>query len=590
MTVSAFARDSERAPPGAPSPAAIVGIALAGLAAAAGVILLRLSSDHGGDEPGLQAALLDWVVLSYILSGLVAWRRRPESRLGPLMVVGGFVVSLSCLSSASAPLPYTIGQAVDLLPFAVFLHVFLAFPSGRVELMRDRILVATAYVVALGGEIVVLMLGGFNPDNVLALVSEPETAASIFKVQLLVLAGIALAGIGVLFARRRSEARPLRRPAALLVDSFSLALVMIAVLLVMGALFPEPKAFVYIQRATFVVLGLAPVAFMVALLDARLARSSVAELMVALAADPAPADLRTPLSAALHDPSLEIAYWLPQYAIWTDQEGRAVDLPADGDGRATTFIDREGEHVAALLHDPALNDEPDLLDAVSGAAGISLENGQLHAELKARLEELQGSRGRVVEAGQRERQRLERNLHDGAQQRLIALSLELGLLGKRLEGDPEARARIDKARREISVSLDELRDVARGLHPAVLSGHGLAVALESLAATSAVPVNLTIDLDGRLAESIEVAAYYVVSESLANVGKHAHAESAIVDVSRQNGDLVVEVIDDGIGGADTERGTGLRGLADRVEALGGRLRIWTPRGGGTRVRAEMPCG
>jgi signal transduction histidine kinase len=131
--------------------------------------------------------------------------------------------------------------------------------------------------------------------------------------------------------------------------------------------------------------------------------------------------------------------------------------------------------------------------------------------------------------------------------------------------------------------------VARGLHPAVLSGHGLAVALESLAATSAVPVRLTVALDGRLEESVEVAAYYVVSESLANVGKHARADTATVDVARRNGDLVVEIVDDGIGGADTERGSGLRGLADRVEALGGRLRVWTPRGGGTRVRAEMPC-
>jgi signal transduction histidine kinase len=131
--------------------------------------------------------------------------------------------------------------------------------------------------------------------------------------------------------------------------------------------------------------------------------------------------------------------------------------------------------------------------------------------------------------------------------------------------------------------------VARGLHPAVLSGHGLAVALESLAATSAVPVRLTVALDGRLEESVEVAAYYVVSESLANVGKHARADTATVDVARRNGDLVVEIVDDGIGAADTERGSGLRGLADRVEALGGRLRVWTPRGGGTRVRAEMPC-
>jgi signal transduction histidine kinase len=200
-----------------------------------------------------------------------------------------------------------------------------------------------------------------------------------------------------------------------------------------------------------------------------------------------------------------------------------------------------------------------------------------------------GARARVVEAGQKERQRLERNLHDGAQQRLVALSLELTTLKKLLDADPEAGTRIDHARDEIALSLEELRDVARGLHPAVVSGHGLAVALESLAVRATVPVRLKVELEGRLPEPLEVAAFCLVSESLANIGKHAQATSATVDVNRCNGEVVVEIVDDGIGGADTERGSGLRGLADRVEALDGRLRVWTPVGHGTRVRAEIPC-
>jgi signal transduction histidine kinase len=230
-----------------------------------------------------------------------------------------------------------------------------------------------------------------------------------------------------------------------------------------------------------------------------------------------------------------------------------------------------------------------LLEAVTAAAGIALENGRLHAELGARLEELQGSRARVLEAGQQERQRLERNLHDGAQQRLIALSLELRLLESRLDADAYARTRLVRARREIALSLEELRAVAHGIHPAVVSAHGLAVALEQLTARASVPVRLTVGLVSRLPERLEVAAYYVVSESLANIAKHARATSATIDVARVNGEIVVEIVDDGIGGADTERGSGLRGLADRVEALGGRLRVWTPIGGGTRVKAEIPC-
>jgi signal transduction histidine kinase len=254
------------------------------------------------------------------------------------------------------------------------------------------------------------------------------------------------------------------------------------------------------------------------------------------------------------------------------------------------MIERDGVRLAALVHNRSLNDEPELLDAVSAAAGIALENGRLQAELRANLEELRGSRERVLQASQEERQRLERNLHDGAQQRLIALSLDLSMLESKLGDDPDARAQLDQARQEIAQSLEELRAVAHGLHPAVVSGHGLAVALESLVARAPVPVRLHIDLEQRVSEGIEVAAYYVISESLANIGKHAQATSATVAVERTNGQLVVEIVDDGVGGADSERGSGLRGLADRVEALDGRLRVWTPHGGGTRVRAEMPCG
>jgi signal transduction histidine kinase len=196
----------------------------------------------------------------------------------------------------------------------------------------------------------------------------------------------------------------------------------------------------------------------------------------------------------------------------------------------------------------------------------------------------------VLEAGQKERQRLERDLHDGAQQRLVALSLQLKLLERDLGQDASARAKLETAQREVETSLAELRDLAHGIHPAVLTGHGLAVALEQVGARAPVPVRLAVDLDGRLPEQVEVAAYYVVTESLANIAKHARATKASVEVTRTEDGIRVEIVDDGVGGADTERGSGLRGLADRVEALGGRLRIWTPAGGGTRVRAEIPCG
>jgi len=559
-------------------------LALAGCAAAALTFAVAFASDHVSDAL-VDAALLDWIVLPYVLAGVVAWWRRPESRFGPLMVAAGFGMFLSSLQWANWALPYTIGLAFDLLPAVLFIHVFLAFPGGRLEGRAERGLVAAGYFAAVGLQLVKMLLGGGAPDNLLGVVDELAAANTVEDVQLFALSAISLAAIPLLVARRVRSGRPLRRWTELLVDSFAVGLVMIAVLLVAGSF--GWSSFETIRRITFVTIGLSPVAFLIGLLSARLARSTVADLLVQLHADPTPSELPALFARALRDPSLTLAYWLPQYETWADLDGHPVTLPAD---RATTMIERDGVRLAALVHDRSLNDEPELLEAVSAAAGIALENGRLQAELRARLEELRGSRERVIEASQQERQRLERNLHDGAQQRLIALSLDLSMLENRLGGDPEARAQIDQARQEIAQSLEELRAVAHGLHPAVVSGHGLAVALESLAARAPVPVRLSVELEERVDEQLEVAAYYVVSESLANIGKHAQASSATIAVRRGNGQLVVEIVDDGIGGADSEAGSGLRGLADRVEALDGRLRVWTPHGGGTRVRAEMPCG
>ena len=559
-------------------------LALAGCAAAALTFAVAFASDHVSDAL-VDAALLDWIVLPYVLAGVVAWWWRPESRFGPLMVAAGFGMFLSSLQWANWALPYTIGLAFDLLPAVLFIHVFLAFPGGRLEGRAERALVAAGYFAAVGLQLVKMLLGGGAPDNLLGVVDELAAANTVEDVQLFALSAISLAAIPLLVARRVRSGRPLRRWTELLVDSFAVGLVMIAVLLVAGSF--GWSSFETIRRITFVTIGLSPVAFLIGLLSARLARSTVADLLVQLHADPTPSELPALFARALRDPSLTLAYWLPQYETWADLDGHPVTLPAD---RATTMIERDGVRLAALVHDRSLNDEPELLEAVSAAAGIALENGRLQAELRARLEELRGSRERVIEASQQERQRLERNLHDGAQQRLIALSLDLSMLENRLGGDPEARAQIDQARQEIAQSLEELRAVAHGLHPAVVSGHGLAVALESLAARAPVPVRLSVELEERVDEQLEVAAYYVVSESLANIGKHAQASSATIAVRRDNGQLVVEIVDDGIGGADSEAGSGLRGLADRVEALDGRLRVWTPHGGGTRVRAEMPCG
>ena len=565
-------------------------IAVVGCAAAAISFTLAVAGEGVGDELGeplVIAVLTALLTLSYVLCGLFAWRRRPTSRFGPLMIAAGFVNFASTLVWSTSDVPHTVGQAIDLVAPVLFLHVFLAFPEGRLRGRFVRALVLAAYGTAIGFELVRMHFGEFGPHNLLEGHANPGVAEVVRDIQLTIVSVSCLIGVGVLAVRRWQAGRPLRRSLAVLVDAFALALIMIAYLFLSVA-YGGPWV-AQIRWAAFITLAFAPVVFLSGLLQARLARSALGDLVVELRAELAPSDLRDALARALRDPSLDLAYWLPEFATYSDVDGRPLDIGDLGRGRATTLIDRKGEHVAALLHDPSLRDEPELLGAVTAAAGIAVENGRLQAELRARLEELRGSRARVIDAGQKERQRLERNLHDGAQQRLIALSLELSLLEQRLGGDPEATTRLDQARREIALSLEELRDVARGIHPAVLSGHGLEVALESIAAHASVPVRLRVELEERLQQRLEVVAYYVVSESLVNIAKHARATRATVDVGRDDGQMVVEVVDDGIGGADTERGSGLRGLADRVEALDGRLRVWTPHGGGTRVKAEIPC-
>ena len=557
------------------------------LAASAGAVAMMLANEglEGLETPyGLRFL----IGLAFAGSGLYAWGRRPENRLGPLMTAVGCIYLLAqILIQAHASTLFTAGIWISDAWVVVFVAFLLAFPDGRINARFDLVVIGMFALMAFPLELAWLLFWttGGSPENALAVWPNPALADNVDSAQraLVTFASVVLA---ITLARRWLLASPPLRRALVPILVGSVGILLSSVLLGLDKFKIEfPTA----RWAVLVAYIAIPLVVLGGILRSRLARSTVGDLFVELRADPSPTELREALARTLRDPSLSLAYWLPQFRSWSDLDGRPVKLPAEGGDRAATMIDRKGEHVAALVHDPALVDEPELLDAVSAAAGIAIENGRLHVEVRARLEELRGSRSRIIEAGQKERQRLERNLHDGAQQRLIALSLELSLLEQELGPNADAGLRLAQARREIATSLGELREVARGIHPAVVSGHGLAVALEQLTARAPVPVRLSVAIEERLPEQVEVAAYYLVSESLANVAKHAAATSVTVDVSRTRDQVVADIIDDGIGGADTEAGSGLRGLADRVEALGGSLRVWSPRGGGTRVRAEIPC-
>jgi len=302
-------------------------------------------------------------------------------------------------------------------------------------------------------------------------------------------------------------------------------------------------------------------------------------------------DLRGALAQALGDPSVELAYWFGEGQRYVDGGGRPVQLPDSGAGRVVTMVESGGRPVAALIHDPALGENPELVDSVCAAAGLALENEALQAELRARLAELQQSRARMAAAGEAERRRIERDLHDGTQQRLVSISMSLGLLEAAVRDDPGAVEPIARrARAALAATLEELRELSQGIVPGILAERGLAAALEELCGRAALPTRLEVAVDGRLPAQVETAAYFLVSEALANAAKHAQAGEARVAARCAGGLLAVEVADDGTGGAAPGRGSGLRGLADRIEAAGGKFILSSPEGGGTVVRAELPCG
>jgi signal transduction histidine kinase len=563
-------------------------LCLIGIATAPLIVLpvVRSGGPAALDAIAVLTVLVGW---SFVASGFVAWDRRPENRVGALLLFLGLWWTAGHLMqppTTSSPLVYTVGEVWPLVWTFGFVLVLLSFPGGRLTRSVDRLLAGAVFFAAVPLQILWLLFHEEQePRNAFLVWPSASTADAIDTGQRVIWLGVALVLVATVARRWVFASPPLRRTLAPVLAG-GITVLVFSLYVIVSKFRPVPT---FLLWSLLVAYTAVPVALLASMLRARLARSSVADLFVELRAHPPPADLRDALARTLRDPSLTLAYWLPQYETYADLDGQPVELPEEGGGRATTFIDLDGERVAALLHDQSLRDELELLDAVSAAAGIALENARLQSELRARLEELRRSRARILEAAQTERRRLERDLHDGAQQRLVSLSLELGLLEARLDPDPATKRSLARAQGEVAQSLQELREIARGIHPAVV-GHGLRIALESLVARVSVPVRLSVELDRRLPEAIEMAAYYVVAESLTNVAKYARSSGARVDVAQANGELAVEVVDDGVGGANTERGSGLRGLADRVEALGGRLRVWSPSGGGTRVRAEIPCG
>jgi signal transduction histidine kinase len=298
-----------------------------------------------------------------------------------------------------------------------------------------------------------------------------------------------------------------------------------------------------------------------------------------------PQALRAALARTLGDPGLELAYRIDARGGWVDEAGQPVALPAGDGRRAVTLIGEDRAPLAALVHDPAALADPQLATAVAAAARLAVANVRLQAEVARQLDDVAASRRRLMEAGDEERRRLGEQLDEGPEARLAEVAERLGRLA--VDSGGEGGAILRRLTDDVATSRAQLQDLAQGIRPRALTAGGLRPSLAELARQSSVPVEVEVP-DSRFAPALELVAYFVCSEALANVAKHAHAARVRIEVTASDHELRVLVDDDGVGGADARHGAGLGGLADRVEALAGRLLVESPHGRGTRIEAVLP--
>lgn len=675
----------------------------AALVAGGIAVALIAASDHEA-HPAIATALGLFVSWSFIFAGLIGWTRRPKNRTGMLMVAVGFGVFVGSLGESNYSIPYTIGALFGSLFIAAFIHLVLAYPSGELLSRRARVLVIAGYVTAFVAPLLDSMFPERHtckphacPDN-LVFVSH-DHAAHAAQTALWTTASVILflAAFTLLVGRWRRATPTLRRILRPVYLAGGLSVVLLAIGFVVTPFSGYGATIVSV--ALIVTFTAVPFLFLGGLLGTTIARGTgLGTIFSGVPARASPGEVQEGLRQALRDDTAQVAYWYEEGGHYVDVDGNRFELPPDTLQRVVTRLDYADEPVAAIVHDAALRDEPELLEGIANAARIALERDKLLVEVRARAQryfallqampdlmfrisrdgsylsynapnpedllerevagktlwdrlpqeladrvltagraalaghpgvieyaldfedstrhyegrfaasgddeflmivreiterkrqqqELEASRQRIVAAGDDARRKLERNLHDGAQQRLVSVSLSLRLAQSKLEQNPAAAQEVlESSREELARALEELRELARGIHPAVLTDRGLEAALESLAARAPLPVEIE-GAQTSLPAPVEAAAYYVVSEALTNVAKYAQASSVKVTVGQVNGCALVEVADDGVGGADPSRGSGLRGLADRVAALSGKLAIDSPPGAGTRVRAEIP--
>jgi len=508
-------------------------------------------ADPGGWAPDL---LTGWAMIG---CGLAGWARRPGSRSGGLLAAAGFAWFVPDFGAAG------VGPLSWLAAHALYLHrgplvqLVLTYPQGRVRGRVEGATVVAGYAAA------VVAPGWGSQAGTVALAACLVTVAAIRYVR--------AAG-----AERRMRRSALQATVLFAAGAAAVALLRFAV--------PGPAAETVTLLAYEVMLCALAAGLLAGLLRWPWDRAEVADLVVELGETRSGA-LRDELARALGDPSLQVGYWLPESAMFVDAAGRPLAVPGLASGRSATVVERDGQPLAILIHDPAVLGDPGLVEAVASAARLGAANARLQAEVRARLAEIAASRRRILAAADEERGRLEHRLRDGAQWRLGELAQALRLARESATG-PGTAGRIARAELQLTRTREDLGRLARGLHPRQLSERGLAAALAALAQDFPLHLDLAVPA-AETSPTVAACAYFICCEALANVAKHASASRVQISVATKASGIIVEVTDDGAGGADPE-GRGIRGLSDRVETLGGTLTVASAPGQGTRLTAVIP--
>ncbi len=568
-------------PGGAVLAPALAGIAVV-LVAFAGVEVVLMIEGPAG--PLWAVLLFPAYGLLYVGAGLLAWTRRPSNRMGALIVAGGFVWLLAGLANTGVPVLIAVGLIVATVPLAIVVHLLHAFPSGRLRGRSGRVTVLAGYFVVLVLQAPVYLLGqgAEGPTTVLQIADRHDLAHIGELVQSIAGAAVMVATAAILVGRLR-RAEPARRRVMAPLDAYGILAVLFVPIgsIVVGNWFPEYGLELAVAQLT--VMGAIPVAFVAAVLSGGFARTEdVQELGAVLSAEEGRPALRAALRQVLGDDSVELLFRVDEPPRWVDRDGVEAELPEAGSERSVSEVWLGERLIGAIAYDATLIADEELVADAARVTALALDNERLTVELLAGRERLQVSRARLVEATDAERRRIARDLHDGLQTRLVLLAMEAGSAAP----DDETAAALSRGLQE---AIAELRRLVDGVVPASLTERGLYAAAAELTDRMPIPVELDFEpLPAVLPAGVETAGYFIVSEAFSNVVKHSRAEELRLTITRPAGSLRIEVIDDGVGGAHF--GGGLRGLADRVDALSGRLVVESPPGGGTRILAEVPCG